>query len=137
MNSYLKITVCIFTIWLSASFINGVLCCFSSAIAGSDFTTAPGDCMVVFLVSLFFSIPGFFIFWVLLMSCFSRYQTRRPLFRSALTYGFILSAVTGYWGSIIFSAESFLFQRPVICSCIISSAMISIMLHFKYFKTIK
>ncbi len=136
MNSYLKITGRSFTIWLLASLINGLISSLALVILKHDFTLVSGYFIVISLLSLFFSVPGFFIFWLVLLVKAARHQTQRALFRSALSTGFILSAITGYLGSQEFSSE-FLSHRSIICSSIISSAMISIMLHFKHFKTIK
>lgn len=136
MNSYIKITGRTFTIWVLASFINGLLCGISLLVINLNYTEIIGDTMFIFFISLFFSSPGFFVFWIILLFKISTYTTGRSLFRSALITGFILASVTAYFGSKMFSSE-FDNYSSIPAACIILSAMSSIMFHFTHFKKIK
>jgi hypothetical protein len=136
MSPYLKLTGRTFTIWILASLINGLLCSIFITLSNAVYFELIGNMLLVFIFSLFFSAPGFFIFWLILLFKISTYTTERALFRSALITGFVLASVTAFFGSKIFLSEfdnhSFI---PAIC--IILSAMSSIMLHFKHFKKIR
>lgn len=136
MSPYIEITGRTATIWLLTSFINGILCGVALFFLNHTYDQLPGDICLIFIVSLFFSAPGFFIFWIVLLLKFFFYTIERALFRSALITGLILSFVTAYPGSKIFASE-FMGYALIPASCIVLSAMISIILHFKYFKKIK
>lgn len=136
MNPYLKITGRTATIWLLASFINAILCGAALFFVSNTYDQLPGYVFLIVILSLFFSAPGFFIFWIVLLIKFSFHTTERVLFRSALTTGLVLSIVTAYPGSKMVASE-FMGYALIPASCIVLSAMISIMLHFKYFKKIK
>jgi hypothetical protein len=136
MNPYLIITARTITIWLCACLINAMLCGIALVFLNDMYLEVIGDIFLIFMLSLFFSAPGFFIFWVILLIKFCFYITGRTLFRSALITGFVLSSVTAYFGSKIFASE-FMGYALIPASCIIFSAISSIMLHFKYFKKIK
>ena len=136
MSSYLKITGRAFTIWLKASLINGLLCGICFTIINLNYAEIISYIIMIFFLSLFFSVPGFFVFWIILLFKFSTSTTERALFRSALITGFILASVTAYLGSKMFSSE-FDNHSFIPAACIILSAMSSTMLHFKHFKKIK
>jgi hypothetical protein len=136
MNSYIKITGRTFTIWLMASLINGLICSISLSIFNNIYSEIVAEIIIIAFVSLFFSAPGFFIFWLILLFKISTYTTERALFRSALITGFILASVTAFFGSKMVSSE-FDNHSSIPATCIILSAMSSIMLHFKHFKKIK
>jgi hypothetical protein len=136
MNSYLKRIGRTLTIWLLASLINGFLCGISLSIIYTIYSKLAAEIVGVTFISLFFSAPDFFIFWLILLFKISTYTTERALFRSALITGFILASVTAYFGSKIFSYE-FDNHSSIPAACIIISAMGSIMVHFKQFKKIK
>jgi hypothetical protein len=136
MSSYLKIIGRTFTIWLMASLINGLLCGICFTIINLNYAEIISYIIMIFFLSLFFSAPVFFVFWIILLFKISTYTTERALFRSALITGFILASVTAYLGSKMFSSE-FGHYSFVPAACIILSAMSRIMLHFKPFKKIK
>ena len=96
MNSYIKITCRTFTIWVLASLINGLLCAISLSIIYNIYSELAAEIIGIALISLFFSAPGFFIFWLILVFKISTYTTERALFRSALITGFILASVTAF-----------------------------------------
>ena len=136
MSPYLKLTGRTFTIWILASFINGVLCGIFITLSNAMYSDLIGNILLVSFFSLFFSAPGFFVFWLVLLFKMSIDTTERALFRAALITGFILSSITGLFGSGIYSSV-FDYHSIVIATCVILSAMSSIMSHFKHFKKIK
>ncbi|HEY5408676.1 MAG TPA: hypothetical protein VIJ92_16390 [Ginsengibacter sp.] len=136
MSPYLKLTGRTFTIWLLASLINALLCGIFITLSNGMYFEFIGNILLVFICSLFFSAPGFFVFWVVLLFKISTYTTERALFRSALITGFILASITGLFGSKFFSSK-FDNDSIIVAACVILSAMSSIMLHFKHFKKIK
>ncbi len=136
MSPYLKLTGRTFTIWILASFINGLFCGIFITLSNVVYFELFGNIILVFICSLFFSAPGFFVFWLILLFKISTYTTERALFRSALITGFILASITGLFCSNIYSSV-FDYHSIVIVACVIFSAVSSIMLHFKHFKKIK
>ena len=105
MNPYIKITVTTFTAWILCAIINGLLCGTYMYLATSYFSEWPGEILLVFFFSLFFSAPGFFIFWIVLLISFARWIEERALFRVALSTGFVLSLITGVLGSNMLKSE--------------------------------
>lgn len=136
MSPYIKITGRTFTIWLLASLINGLLCGITLSVVHNIYSEITADIIGIAFISLFFSAPGFLVFWFVLLIRILTDTKERALFRSALVTGFILASVTAFFCSKMFSSEfSNHFYIPA--ACIILSAISSIMLHFKHFKKIK
>ena len=136
MSPYIKITGRTFTIWLLASLINGLLCGISLSVLHNIYSEITGDIIGIAFISLFFSVPGFLVFWFILLIRILMDTKERALFRSALVTGFILALITAIFGSKLFSSE-FGYHFFIPFTCIMLSAVSSIMLHFKYFKNIK
>ncbi|MEO8111059.1 MAG: hypothetical protein ABI594_13535 [Ginsengibacter sp.] len=131
MRPYIRIAFITFTVWLLAAFVNGLLCGIFLAITEHHPSAWAGYLIGIFFISLFFSAPGFFIFWIIMMVTFAKWTRERALFRTALSTGFILSATTGICCSEIFSYE--FHEKYVLVLLIILSAITSVMLHFKHF----
>ena len=136
MSIYLKLTGRTFTIWLLTAFLNGLLAGIAISIIGQEYDQVAGNCILAAILSLVFSIPGFFIFWIVLLFRAARHDRERELFRAALSAGFILSAATaacayGLLSSVIKN------DAYVLILTIILSSLISIMIHFKTFKNLK
>jgi hypothetical protein len=132
MTLYLKITFRTFTIWILASLINGLLCAtYQSVLNG-----LPGQiilqAIVNSFVSLFFSAPAFFIFWIILLIKVEDKVYERHLFRVALSAGLILSAATALMVSNLVAVSPT--DKYAIIPFAILSSIISIMMHFNYFK---
>lgn len=136
MSPYIKITGRTFTMWLLASGINALLCGIGLSLIKPFYGEAAGDIILIFIVSLFFSAPGFFVFWIVLLFKIATHTTERALFRSALITAFILACATAYFGARIFSGE-FYNHASIPATCVIISSLSSILLHFKHFKKIK
>jgi hypothetical protein len=135
MNPYVIITFRTFTIWIMAAAINGFFCGIYMSFFGRESETIP---LIFFCgaLSLFFSVPGFFIFWIVMLISISKYIYERALFRAALSVGLILAASTAVISSGLYSSVSSTswFVFPLF---IIVSTIASIMMHFNLFKKIK
>ena len=136
MSIYLKLTGRTFTIWLLTAFLNGLLAGIAITIIGQEYDQVAGNCILAAILSLVFSIPGFFIFWVVLLFRAARHGRERELFRAALSAGFILSAATA---ACVYGLLSSVIKNDayVLILTIILSSLISIMIHFKTFKNLK
>lgn len=134
MKQYVRLSFITFTIWLLSAFINGLLCGIFLAVTGYQPGLRAGNLVVIFFISLFFSGPGFFIFWIIILASFTKWVRERALFRTALSTGFILALITGISSSEIFTHE---FRNKYAFIFLITlSAITSIMLHFNHFKKI-
>lgn len=134
MRPYIRITFITFTVWLLAAFVNGLVCGIFLAITKHEPAEWAGYLVAIFFFSLFFSAPGFFIFWISMMVTFAKWIRERALFRTALSAGFILAFITGIFCSEMFRYE--FHEKYVLIFFIILSAITSIMLHFNHFKKI-
>ena len=135
MNLYLKLTISTFTIWILASFINGLFYGIYEASINHIFNAFPVGILVVFFISLFFSAPGFFIFWIILMGKLGRGIYERALFRAALSTGFLLAATTAIVCLELLKSEFSTDKYAVVPFTVLSSTT-SIMMHFNHFKRI-
>ena len=136
MSIYLKLTGRTFTIWLLTVFLNGLLAGIAISMIGREFDQVAGYCILAGVLSLVFSVPGFFIFWIVLLFRAARHDRERELFRAALSAGFILSAATAACAyGLLFSLVKN--DAYVLMVTIILSTLISIMIHFKIFKNLK
>ena len=136
MSIYLKLTGRTFTIWLLTAFLNGLLAGLAISIIGQEYNQVAENCILAGILSLVFSVPGFFIFWVVLLFRAARHDRERELFRAALSAGFILSAATAACAyDLLFSVVKN--DAYVLMLTIVLSSLISIMIHFKIFKNLK
>lgn len=135
MNLYLKLTLGTFTIWVLTSFINGLLCTTYRASVSHISHEVPLDILFIFFLSLFFSAPGFFIFWIILLVKLGRGMYERALFRAALSTGFLLAAATAIVCLELLKSEFSTGKYVVVLFAILSSTT-SIMIHFNHFKKI-
>lgn len=136
MNPYIKITITTFTIWMVCAIINGLLCGTYIFFGNHYFSEWPGDVLFIFFLSLFFSVPGFFIFWIVLLISFARWIEERALFRVALSTGLVLASITGVICSEVFKSE-FQKDKYLFVLFVILSAITGIIIHFNHFKKIK
>lgn len=136
MNIYVKLTGRTFTIWLLTALINALLAGIAVSVINHEYDSVAENCFLAGILSLVFSIPGFFIFWLVLLVRAAKHERERALFRSALSTGCLLSAATAACGyDLLFSAvKNYGF---VLILIIILSSLISIMIHFKNFKILK
>jgi hypothetical protein len=121
--------------WLLASFNNALLCSAYISVSGQYPGELPEGTVLIFFSSLFFSAPGFFIFWAVLLIKLGGNMYGRDLFRVALATGFTLAATTAIICSQLLKSL-FPANRYVLILFAILSAIASIMMHFNYFKKI-
>ena len=136
MSIYLKLTGRTFTIWLLTASINALLAGIAVAIINHEYGRVPEFCLISGILSLVFSVPGFFIFWIVLLVKAAKQERGRTLFRAALGTGFILSAATAAcsYGLLFNAVKNYSF---VLILIIVLSFLSSIMIHFKNFKNLK
>jgi len=132
MNPYVSITFRTITIWIMAALVNGILCGIYLGII--EYENGPFGLWIflVFLCSLFFAAPGFFIFWVVMLRMITRKKFGRSLFRSALSSGIITACATAFLSKEVFKQAGEL----TISLFILLSTITSIMMHFKQLKKI-
>jgi hypothetical protein len=136
MSAYLKLTLRTFTIWILTSLINGLLCGAYVSITIRNHEDFLFNTICSLFISLLFSAPGFFIFWIVLLLKVAAKTYGRALFRAALSTGFLLATATAIICSQFFNPE-FPGNRYVwILLFAILSAMSGIMMHFNHFKKI-
>jgi hypothetical protein len=112
--------------------INGLLCGIYLCISRHTADPIPVMIFLAGILSLFFAIPGFFIFWVIMLILISQRFCGRSLFRAALSIGLVLACCTVYFSLDLFRGP----EGIAISLFIILSAITSIMLHFNLFKKI-
>lgn len=132
MNPYVNITARTFTVWLMASTINGLLCGLYFGIFGVENDPLIGSIFLMGIGSLFFSIPGSFIFWLTMLLLIRRKIYGRSLFRAALSTGLVLASAT----AVLYFSLTGGYKNLSISLFTILSALTSIMLHFNLFKKI-
>lgn len=132
MNPYVSITFRTVTIWIMSAVINGVLCGIYLGIIGYQNESVGSWMFLVLICSLFFSVPGFLVFWIKMLFMINRNKYGRSLFRSALSTCMILSCLTAFFSKELFKDAGII----AISSFIILSPMLSIMMHFNLFKKI-
>ena len=130
MNQYVRISLSTFTIWIMASLINGLLCGIYLSLSGNESDSVFAMVFISIICSLFFSAPGFFVFWIIMLMSINKKLYGRSLFRAALSAAIILSGCTAFF---TFNLLGFL-KGPAISLFIILSAITSIMMHFNGFK---
>jgi hypothetical protein len=135
MNLYLKITIGTFTIWILASFINALFYATWLSVIINYQSGLVVHTLIAFFVSLLFSAPGFFVFWIILLVKLSRGIYERALFRAALSTGFILATATALT-CLELPARAFATGKYLFILFAIISATSSIMIHFNHFKKI-
>ncbi len=129
MNYYLKSTIHSFTIWVLAALINAILSAWCLSVAPNAFDNWGEAFMLAFFVTLIFSIPGVFIFWITYMT--NRMTDSSSLFRVLLRTGFIIAVVSGLLFFISFNGMLKGFTFFLMLSIIVA-AISSIMLHHNF-----
>ena len=135
MNLYLKITIGAFTIWILTSFINALFCATWSSVIINYQSGLAVHALMAFFVSLLFSAPGFFVFWIILPVKLSHGIYERALFRAALSTGFILATATALT-CLELPGPAFATGKYLFILFAIISATLSIVMHFNHFKKI-
>ncbi len=111
-----------FTIWILTALLNALL---SGAILSfTGLNQWPGALLLAFVFTLVFSVPGMFIFWIVLLTNWND----AILFRIMLRTGFIISGLSSLLLLIVpdndVKAHFFLLSF-----CVVVAAIASIMVH--------
>ena len=135
MKISFKITCATFTIWILTSFINSLFFASYSFIIHPTLNGLALETILVFFITLFFSVPGFFIFWLILLTKSAYRIYERALFRVALSTVIILASITAIICSLVLRSA---FPGDVYALMLIPvvSSVVSVMMHFNYFKKI-
>ncbi len=136
MSNCLKITWRTFTMWLVAALANGFMSGIALTMVHKDYYDIIPNIVQVCFITLIFSIPSLFLFWISLLVFIANALRQRDLFRAALVSALLISLATAYIGRGIYSDE-YKNYSSVPFLAIVLSAFISVILHFKYFKKIK
>ncbi|MEJ7589141.1 MAG: hypothetical protein WKI04_16410 [Ferruginibacter sp.] len=121
---FFKSVIISFTIWIMTGILNTLLSGSYLYYFSNEFSDAPGTYLLSFIFTLVFSIPGIFIFWLVLLVN----RNSKLLFRSLLQAGFLISALS----SLLLFALPFNHakgQLVFLSGCIVVSPIASIMLH--------
>lgn len=128
MNPFLAITLRTFTTWIMAAIINALSSgIYLAFVLGPGF--APERIFITGVGSLVFSVPGFFIFWVILLIRLTNVADSRALFRTMLAAGMIPAAgMIWIFSNILDLEPGYIIPLAAMVICSITA---SIMLHFK------
>lgn len=128
MNYYLKLSIHSFTIWVLAALINAILstCCLS--VAPNNFGNWIENFTLIFFLTLVFSIPAIFIFWIIYMTT---PMDGNALFPQLLRTGFIMAFISAVLFFIFFNSM-FKSGAFFLALSIIVAAVTSIMLHHHF-----
>lgn len=133
--AYVKITFIIFTTWILTCVINGILCGIAIGAGNYEWQNIFGSIAVSIIVSLIGSIPGFIVLWIYLLLILSKWRRGRELFKNTLAAATFISAAMGFLASSIVGRE-FPYSYWWLILIVITSALTSVMLHFKPLKNI-
>lgn len=120
-----------FTIWVLTALLNALLsgtflCVFSNA-----FRHWPETFFEVFICTLFFSVPGIFILWILLLANWHQQQLFGLLLKASLIISALSSLLLG-----VFPFSLIKGQQLFLSLCIVSASIASIMMHHSIIKSI-
>ncbi len=120
-----------FTIWVLAALLNALISATWMSLFATEFNRWPVWFFLSVVFTLFFSLPGVFIFWLVLLA-----NWQKPLlFQTLLKVGFIISSLSSLFLFVLNDHEIEGQQFPLSLSIIISS-IASIMIHFTILKNI-
>jgi hypothetical protein len=126
MNKNLTITFRTFSIWVMTALFNGIFLGIYFAICEAGFIEMPIAIFIGVSISLFLSVPGFFIFWMVMLSTVAHEIYGRELFKRALSTGVLLATATSIAGFKIYHSMLYWYVFP---ASIIISTIITIMIH--------
>jgi hypothetical protein len=128
---FIKSIFTAFTIWVLAAMLNALLSGSWVTFFSNEMYSWPGAFILVLIFTLIFSIPGMFIFWIVMLVNWNE----ELLFRTLLKAGFIISALSSLWLYLLddFGING---QELFLSLGIVISAIASIMAHYRIFKMI-
>jgi hypothetical protein len=120
-----------FTIWVLAALLNALISATWMSLFATEFNRWPVWFFLSVAFTLFFSVPGVFIFWLVLLA-----NWQKPLlFQTLLKAGLIISSLSSLFLFVLNDHEIEGQQFAQSLSIIISS-IASIMMHFPILKNI-
>jgi len=120
-----------FTIWVWAALLNALLSATWLGLFSTECSYWPAGFGLTLVFTLIFSIPGMFIFWLVLLINWEKAM----LFQSLLKAGFILSSLSSLI-LFLFDDTELERQQLFLSLSIVISSLTSIMVHFTIFKNI-
>jgi len=120
-----------FTIWVLTALLNAVLSGTVVSFSSSGFSYWPTAILVVFILTLIFSIPGIFLFWITLLVNWEA----EGLFRILLRLGFIVSILSSLLIYVL-PMDMEIGQLLLLSLCMVIATVTSIMLHHSIFNAI-
>lgn len=113
-----------FTVWILTALLNAVLSGTVVSILSSESESWPSTVLLVFIFTLVFSIPGIFIFWIILLVNWEA----EGLFRILLRLGFIVSILSSLLVYVLpMGMEKG--QLLLLSLCMMTATITSIMVH--------
>jgi len=123
---FIKSVFICFTIWVLAALVNALLAGTCLFIFSHEFGFWPEAFFIVLVFTLLFSVPGAFIFWIVLLIN----RDEAILFRILLKTGIVLSALS----SLLLFIPTFykaVDQPFAVSFCCVTAAITSVMVHHK------
>lgn len=128
---FIKSIFSTFTIWVLAALLNALLSATWLWLFSTEYNHWPVGFVLALVFTLFFSIPGMFVFWLVLLVNWGK----TSLFQLLLKAGFIISLLSSLFLFLLNDAELER-QQLFLSLSIVTSSIASIMIHFPIFKTI-
>ncbi|MEP7142337.1 MAG: hypothetical protein ABI707_05690 [Ferruginibacter sp.] len=120
-----------FTIWVLTALLNAIFSGSWLALFSIELKNWPTAFLVVLICTLVFSIPGMFIFWIVLLVRWNK----DLLFRSLLQTGFIISALSSLL-LFILPVNELKGQQAFLSLFIVIAVITSVMIHHSIIKSI-
>jgi len=119
------------TFWFLVAMLNGLMSGSVISFFSTEFNYWPSTIFLVFIFTLLFTIPGIFIFWLVLLA---NWETA-DVFRTLLKTGFVISIIASLLVYIlpVGMGKAELLFLPL---CIVIAATASIMIHHSILKSI-
>ena len=124
MFTFIRSILLSFTIWVLTALLNAAiggtwLCLFTNEYSGPTSTY-----MMVLVITLLFSVPGMFFFWIVLLASWEG----EHLFRTLLKAAMVISALSAL---LLFMLPHGLARSEIfaLSACVIIAAVTSVMLH--------
>ncbi len=111
-----------FTLWMLTALVNGLLGGTWCYVFVANWKSWWEHCLLIFLATLVFSVPGFFIIWIVLLGNYAS----PGLFRSLLKAGLVVSALSSM---LLLCFDDFIVgQQLMLAVLTVLSTLVSIML---------
>ena len=120
-----------FTIWVLTALLNACLGGTWLSVFSNEFSAWQLIFLQVFVCTLFFSVPGMFIFWIVLLVNWEQERLFRVLLKTAFVVS-ILSSVILYFLPVDVVDD----QQFFLSLCVVIASIASIMIHHSTIKTI-